>query len=235
MKKLFTPTLFAALLFTAALNVRAQTPRPKTQPPPPKELTVIAPVSVPVDQGRLQDGVYTSDYFGFSFTVKPGWVAMDAATRKAVMESGKAVVQNGAAEQKKAQIDAAMSRTAVLINVSKFDVNAPNAEFNAMLMCLAERVPTAIIKTGEDYLKASMLAFEGTAAKIEMVGVTRAEKLGGVPFTVADMKFTAGPRVIMQRYYVRIANEHVLAFIYSYVDEVDLKIADEMLKTVRFK
>jgi hypothetical protein len=49
------------------------------------------------------------------------------------------------------------------------------------------------------------------------------------------MKLTAGSRVIMQRYHVRIVSGHALAFIYSYVDEADLLPADEMLKTVRFK
>lgn len=233
MKKLLTPTLFAALLLATPVNVPAQTPRRKTQPPPPKELVVIAPA--PVDQGRLQGGVYTNDHFGFSFTVKPGWVAMDAAAKKSVVEAGKAVIGEGATEKKKAELDSAMSRTSVLITVSKYEVNTPTPDFNAMLMCLAERVPTAIIKTGEDYLRASMRAFEGTAARVELVGRMRAERLGGVPFTVADMKLTAGSRVIMQRYHVRIVNGYVLAFIYSYVDEVDLQPADEMLKTVRFK
>lgn len=231
MKKLLTPTLFAALLLTTP--ARAQTPKPVMPPPPPPYgLPVTKP---PIDQGRLQDGVYTSDYFGFSFTVKPGWVAMDAATRKSVAAAGMAVVEEGATAKKKAQLEASMSRTSILITVSKFDVNTPTVEFNAMLMCLAERVPTAIIKTGDDYLRASLLGFEGTAMKAELVGRTRPEKLGGVAFTVADMKLTAGPRVIMQRYHVRVVNGHVMGFVYSYVDEEDLTHADEMLKTVRFK
>lgn len=233
MKRLLTPTLFAALLLTAAADARAQTPEPRTpQPRPPYGPPGNRP---PVDQGQLRDGVYTNDHFGFSFTVKPGWVAMDAAARKSVMEAGKTVIGEGATAKKKAELDAAMSRTAVLITVSKHEVNTPSPEFNAMLMCLAERVPTAIIKTGEDYLNASMRGFEGTAAKVEVVGRMRAESLGGVPFTVADMKLTAGPRIVMQRYHVRVVNGYVLAFVYSYVDEVDLQPADEMLKTVRFK
>lgn len=233
MKRLLTPTLFAALLLTTAAGTRAQTPEPVMPPPtPPFGPPATRP---PVDQGRLKDGVYTSDYFGFSFTVKPGWVAMDAAARKSVMEAGKAVMEEGATAKKKAEIDAGMSRTVVLLTVSKHHVNTPSPDFNAMLMCLAERVPTAIIKTGEDYLKAAMRAFEGTAAKVELVGSMRAERLGGVPFTVADMKLAAGPRVVMQRHHVRVVNGYALVFIYSYVDEVDLQPADEMLKTVRFK
>lgn len=235
MKKLLTPALFAALILTTAADARAQTQRRKTRRPPQKEIAVIAPVLAPVDQGRLQDGVYTNDHFNFSFTVKPGWVAMDAAARKAVTEAGKAIVEEGATEKKKAEMEAAMSRTSVLISVSKYAVNSPTTEFNAMLMCMAERVPTAVIKTGDDYLRASLLAFEGTAMKAEIVGRTRVERLDGVPFTVADIKLSAGRRVIMQRYHVRLVGAHILAFVYSYVDEVDLLPADEMMNTLRFK
>lgn len=234
MRRLLTTTALTALLLTAAAPGRAQTPR-RMKPPPLKEVVVIAPKQVPVDQGRLQDGIYTNDYFSFFFTVKPGWVAMDAAARKTIIEAGKAVVKEGTTDKKKAQIDAALSRTTFLINVSKYDVSMPRPEFNALLMCMAERVPTAIIKTGEDYLKASLHGFEGTAARMELVGRMRVEKLGGVDFTVADMKLTAGPRVIVQRYYARVMNEYALVFVYSYMDEEDLKALDEMLATVRFK
>jgi hypothetical protein len=160
---------------------------------------------------------------------------MDAATRRSLMEVGKGAVEKGATEQTKAQLDDALSRTAFLISVSKYDVNRPAPEFNTILMCSAERLPTAVIKTGEDYFNAALHVFDGTSTKVELVGRMRAEMLGGAALTVADMKLTVGARVFAQRCYVRVVGEYVLTFIYSYMDEKDLKALDEMMKTVRFK
>jgi hypothetical protein len=235
MKRILTTTLIAALSLSAAVTARAQTRRRKAPPPPPKEMAVIAPAQVSIDSGRLEDDTYSNDFFGFSFSVKQGWVALDAATRKVVMEAGREVMQEGVAPKKKAQLDAAMGRTDILISVSKYDVNTPRPEFNAMMMCMAERVPTAVIKTGRDYVAAALRALNETAAKAELVGRARDVTLGGTPFTVADVKLTVGPRVIAQRYYVRLMKGYALAFSYTYLDEEDLGALDEMLKTVRFK
>ena len=225
---LSTNTLAALILLAAAAAGRAQTG--KTQPPPRPPGPPVA-----VDQGRLAGGIYSNDFFGLSFGVKEGWVAMDAATRKKMMDAGRAVLEDGLAQKKREQMDAAMARTVFLISVSKYDVNTPSPEFNALLMCMAERVPTAVIKTGPDYVATSLRALNETAAKAELVGRVRAETLGGAPFTVADIKLMAGPRTVAQRYYVRLVKGYALVFVYTYVDEADLPALEEMIKTVRFK
>lgn len=228
-------TLTAVLSLAAAGTSRAQSESRKAAPPPPTVQIEVPSTRIPVDQGRLVGGTYSNDFFGFSFTVKPGWVAVDAATRKSLMKEGQAIVQEGIDARKKAQIDAAMTRTSILINVMKYDVTTPRPEFNAALICLAERVPTAIIKTGEDYIKASLRAFHGTNAKMELTGPMRAAKIGGATFTVADVKLTAGARAVAQRYYVRLMKGYALGFVYAYADDEDLEAFDEMIKTVRFK
>jgi hypothetical protein len=103
------------------------------------------------------------------------------------------------------------------------------------MLCLAERVPTAVIKTGADYVALMRRTLEGTAAKAEMTGPTRTERLGGVAFTVVDMKLSAGPAVTAQRYYVTIMKGHALVLAYTYLDEADLKTFDEVVRSVKFK
>jgi len=236
MKRVPTITVLTVLILAAAAPALAQKPRGKAAPPPPKEIVVIAPVErVPVNQGRLEGDTYSNDFFGLSFSVAPGWVAVDHTTRKSIQKEGMEVIAEGASEKKKAQLDAAMARVFVLLNVSKYDVNTPRPEFNALLSCIAERVPTAVIKTGGDYIAASLRAFNGMNAKAEVVGRLRTETVGGLPFTVADIKVTAGPRVIAQRYHVRLVKGHALVFIFAYMDEEDLKAYNGMIRSVKFK
>lgn len=235
MRLLQATPLIAALLLVAA-DARAQSGGQKSAPPPLPQMSVEAPfVQMPVDQGRLEGGTYMSDFFGFSFSVKPGWVAVDAFTRKALLAQGRAEIEKGVSASRKAQLDAAVSRTHVLVNVSKHDPLIPTAEFNAALLCVAERIPTAIIKTGQDYITASLRTLNSTNAKVELTAPLRTEKLGGLPFTAADVRFEAGPKVVAQRYYVRLTKGYALCFIFAYVDDEDLKAFNEMLKTVRFK
>lgn len=232
MKRLLSPTLFAFVILAAASAGRGQTSPPQVQPPPPPR-----PLATPqaLDPGRLEGGVYSNDFFGLSFAVPRGWVAQDIATQKAIMEEGKTALGQGATERKKAQLDAAAARTVTLLSASKYDPRTPAPDFNAMLQCVAERVPTAIVKTGADYLTLSLRTMQGTAAKVEMVGPVRTEKVGGVTFAAADIKMSLGAAAAAQKYYAALMKGYALVLIYSYVDEADAKTFEEVLKSVRFK
>lgn len=236
MKRLLTATLISALSLAAADAARAQAGG-SNQPPashgrlPP----VNVPSQVPVSQGWLEGGTYTNDFFGLSLTVPPGWVALDVAAQQAVLNAGREVIEDGATQRKKAGIEASINRTHFLLSVSKYDLNKPPQGFNAMLSLVAERVPTAVIKTGEDYIAAMLRTAQGSAAQIELSGATRTERFGGVPFTVADAKLTTPSAVAAQKYYVTIRNGHALLFGYTYVDEADTKAFAGIMNSVKFK
>jgi hypothetical protein len=236
MKRLLTTTALTALLLATAAPGLAQKPRRRSAPPPPpKDMAVIAPIQVPVDQGRLEGGVYTNDFFGVSFATPKGWFTQDAEAKKRIMDNGMEVVGEGATARKKAAMEAAMNRTHFLLSVSKFDPAHPTTDFNALIMCFAERVPSAVIKTEAEYINLSMRALQGTAAKATMTGPVRTVKVGGVNFGTAEVKMTIGPMVAVQKYYVRLMNGHALALVYTYVDEADLKRFEELLASVKFK
>jgi hypothetical protein len=235
MKRLLTTTVLTALLLATAAPGLAQTRRRKSAPPPPKDIAVIAPVQIPVDQGRLEGGVYSNDFFGISFTTPPGWFTQDAEAKKRIVDNGMEVVGEGASARKKAEMEAAMKRTYFLVSVSKYDPSTPGTDFNALMMCIAERVPSAIIKTEAEYIRMSLRALQGTSARATMAGPVRTVKLGGVNFATADVKMTLGPMVAVQRYYVRLMKGHAFALVYTYVDDADLKPLEELLASVKFK
>lgn len=191
--------------------------------------------AVPVDQGQLKAGTYTNDFFGVSFSIPESWIAQDMATKQAIMNTGKDVIRQGSSQQKMEALEASMKRVYFLLSASKYELGKSGPAFNAQLACMAERVPTALVKTGEDYLTGMINITQGTAAKIELNRPMRREKVGGVFFTVADVTLTTPAGVSAQRYYVTIRKSHALLIGFTYVDEVDLKTFDDTIKSVRFK
>ena len=238
MRRILTQTLLSILFVVAAAEVaRAQSTQQKTDPPPPAPKVVLGnPAgSGTVDLGRIVDGTYSNDFFGFSFTVPKDWTVLGAADNKKILDKGKEIVEEGTSERKKEGLDASLTRTNFLFTASKYPQGTTGPGFNALMMCIAERVPTAVVKNGADYITLMQRAFEGTAAKLELTGPMRTVNVGGVPFTVADVKLTAGPVVTVQKYYVRITKGYALAWAYTYFDESDLKTLDEMIASVKFK
>lgn len=231
MKRLLTQTLLSILFVTAAAGgvVRAQTSQRPDPPPPASDAT-------PFGQSKVEEGNYSNAYFGLSLTLPKGWLVLNADDNKKIMDTGKELAEEGASDQRKAMLDASLKRTGFLVNAAKYQPGTTrSAEFNALFMCLAERVPTAVIKTGADYLVQMQRAMQGSSAKIELTGPPRTVQVGGVAFTVADAKTTAGPVISAQRYYVTVKKGYALVMAYTYYDEADLKTFDELLTSVKFK
>lgn len=232
MRRLLTHTLLAALLVASAFaHARAQSTQQRADPPPPPRDPT---VEQSFDTGRVEGETYTNDFFGFSMTLPKGWAVMGAAENKRILDTGKEIVEEGASDKKKEGLEASLVRTHFLVTASKYPAGTTGPGFNALLICIAERVPTAIVKTGADYISVMQRTFEGTAAKLE-VGPLRTQNVGGAAFTVADVKMTAGPAITAQRYYIRITKGYALAMAYTYYDEADLKTLDDLLGTVKFK
>lgn len=238
MKRALTQTLLATLFVAStAFAARAQSTQQKDDPPPPPPAPIVygdPKVEQPFDTGRLEGESYSNDLFGFSMTLPKGWVVFGADENKQIMDAGKGLIEESANDKKKQVLEAAVTRTHFLVTASKYPKGAAGSGFNALFLCIAERIPSAIIKTGADYISAMQRTFEGTSAKFE-VGPLRTQKVGGTDFTVADVRMTTGPVITAQRYYVRITKGYALMLTYTYYDDADLKTFDELLGTVKFK
>jgi hypothetical protein len=236
MNRQLTNALLTLALIAAAVPARAQTG--STQPPPRPAARIVptdANGQPNVEQGRLEGGTYTNDYFGVSFNVPPGWVAQDAVMKQRIIDTGKEIVGRGANDKKVEGIESSLKRTHFLLSISKYDLSKPPPGFNALIMCMAERVPSAVIRTGEDYIASMVKMTEGTAAKIELNGPVRTERVGGVPFAVVDAKLTTPSAVAAQKYYVMVKDGYAFMLGYTYIDETDAKAFADVIKSVKFK
>ncbi len=233
MRRLLPPALVAVSLLAAAHVCRAQTGKAKPPPAP------IAQIELPrgrvrADQGRLEDGTYSNDFFGVSFSIPRGWVVQDVATQQALLAASKEIAEEGATERKKRELEASLRRGFFLLSVSKYALGAPAPAPNAQLVCMAEG-PLPVGMTGDDYLAAVLKLAPGTGAQVELTAPSRTEGIGGVPFTAADVRLTTSRFVVTEKYYVTVRRGYALMCTYAYRDEADLKALDEILKSVRFK
>jgi hypothetical protein len=228
MKKLINTSVLTLLLLTAAAGQTG--PAQQGPPPPPAPLE-----AEQTDPGRLEGEKYTNDFFGVSFSVPRGWYVQDSAARRATLEMGKDALTANADQRKKAQMEAVVARTNVLVSALKHSPYAVTPGFNAHFACVAERVPTAVVKTGADYIQMSLAVTRGSPIKMELMGRMRSERLGGRLFTAADVKTTLPQGVVVQKYYVMLNKGHALTFIYSYSDETDLPALKGILGSVAFK
>lgn len=228
MKKLISTSFVTLLLLaTAAGQTR---PAPARQGPPP------APAGPQtVDPGELEGERYSNEFFGISFSIPRGWFVQDSAQRRATLEMGKDALAANADQTKKAQMEAVVARTNVLLSVMKHSPYAFSASFNAHFACISERVPTAVVKTGADYIRMSLDIARGSPVRMEMVGPVRSERVGGRVFSTADVRTTLPQGVVVQKYYVLLSRGHALSFIYSYSDEADLAPLKSILGSVAFK
>lgn len=216
MTKLLKATLLSLLLLNAAA---AQ------QPEPP-------PAVKPFDLGRVEGRRYTNDSFRISLAVPEGWVVQDQQQSRVMLEMGKDAVFGGADQKTKAAADAGLARTAILFSASKLPPGS-TAGFNAGMALVAERVPTAVVKTGDDYVRMMQRVAQGSPVRMEVRGPLRVERIGGAGFTAADIRLTTPAGVAEQKYYVRVADGYALCLIYSYVDEADLPALKAILDSVR--
>lgn len=236
MKRLLTQTLLSILFVIAVASavVRAQVTPRKSDPTPP--LRVVAPTAeTPFDKSKVEGGKYLNDFFGLSFALPEDWVVLSNDDNKRILDKGQELVEEGASERKKRMVEASRQRGGFLVNAAKYSPGSVRPEFNALLMCMAERVPTAIIKSGADYVAQMRHVLEGSTAKMEVTGRPRTAKVGGVVFTVVDLKVTAGSIVAAQRHYVTVRKGYALVIAYNYYDDEDLKTFDELLASVKFK
>jgi len=228
MKKLISTSVLTLLLLATAAG---QTRPAQEEPPAPP-----APLEAgQVDPGRLVGEKYSNEFFGLSFSVPRGWFIQDSAARRATLEMGKDTLTANADQRKKAQMDAVVARTNVLVSALKHSPYSVTAGFNAHFACIAERVPTAVVRTGADYINMSLAVALGSPIKMELMGRMRSERVGGRLFTAADVKATLPQGVVIQKYYVLLNKGHALTFIYSYSDETDLPALKGILASVAFK
>lgn len=229
--RLIPATIFLVLMTFGLAPGQAQSGGPPPPPPPaPKETP-----PAPIDPGRLEGSRYVNDFFGVSLSVPEGWAVQDSSRRRAMVEKGRELAESSADERKRAAIEAGLTRVTVLVSAYKYPPNAPAPGFNANFTFLAERIPTAVVKTGADYFDLMLRTVQGSQMKMEPTGAGYTVKAGGREFYVRDVRVTYPWGVAAERFSVTLAKNYALVIGYVYMDQEDVKTFDELMRSVTFK
>lgn len=223
-----------ALLFSLGAQASGQS-RPPVKTDPVARPSIILPDDDPqaTKTGKLVGSVYTNDFFRFQLTVPDGWHVADAEGVAQIGERG-AEAMSGGSPEKKAQASAAYQRTLKLITIGKL-VQDEKGDSTALLIVGAEQVPSWLITSGRDYNNVVKRQMLNTPMKYEIDETMGTESVGGVEFTVMNVRSETSTGVLVkQRFYSAIRHGHALFFVTTYVSDKGDKDLAEVLKTVKF-
>lgn len=225
-----TKIIRVALLFTSlALGAEAAPAQAQPPPPPPP-----APLQVkPPDVGRLEGVNYVNDFFGLSLAVPQDWIFVGGAQRNAVMDESVKLLKSEDARRQQ-QLEASVRRSTILLGLTKLPPGSTES-FNASFMLVAERVPTAVMKSGADVIRAMEEGLKSTPIKAEFQGPIGTERINGADFGVATVRTTMPHGVYMQKFYVTVRKGFALQFVYTYFDEADVPTFEALIKSISLK
>lgn len=183
--------------------------------------------------GKVKGSTYSNEYFGISFTAPKGWIIFDLETMKAMRESARALFRDEKDARVKRELEATLERTTPLFSASKLPPGTTGS-FNTTLVCAAERIPTAVVKTPRDYytiMLHSMKLSQGVT--IEVVNHFHLNRICSKNFVIYTLKVTSHVGIVIQKQIIAIKDSYAFGIVFTYLDESDTKAFDEMLNSIR--
>jgi hypothetical protein len=107
---------------------------------------------------------------------------------------------------------------------------------NSSFMCMAEQKPPGVGGvTGSDYLTAMMKVFKYPTVPMTAQDQPHPEIVGGVEFSVLNVKVGNPSKEIPQRYYAYVIKDYALVFIATVFDEGDWKKIAEIVSSIKVR
>lgn len=226
MKLFLLATLTLAVSLTLELTTFAQ--RGDQAPlPPPKPQQATEPV---LDLGKVEGSTYTNRYFGISLKAPKGWTILDVSATS-MRQNAKDLVRDEKNQNFKRGMEESVDRTTALFSAFKLP---QGSQFNAVLVCLAERVPTAIVKTPRDYYNLMLNTFKlSEEVQVEVIEPFRTKKIGAKEFGTYTIKLSTNAGVLMQKQLITVKSAYALGIVFNYTEESDLRSFDETIDSIR--
>lgn len=164
------------------------------------------------DNGKVTDGVYRNDFFGFSYTVPEGWMVHGEETQKVMMETGKDLVA-GDDTTKRRMLDTASKRTYQLLTVFEYPFGTPGKP-NRGIQMIAENVAFAPgIQSGKDYILTVDHNLSSSQVQVQPDDEPVEQQISGVSFYHQTLSIKIGDKVVYEIIYSTVLRRHVVSFI----------------------
>lgn len=181
-------------------------------------------LSNPILAGRLENGIYTSEYFGFSIKVPVGWRVADDRDMVDVREHGRNVLSTMSSP-------VVPKQTSERKTLFLFSSKPLGADENYMMNCTPIRMPPGTSIGQFAMFGEKLLTQPGTGYSI--IKKSYPLKIGENMFQSFDMKRQLGEMEYFQSVYLIMKKGHVLMFTATY-DGSGNSTALEALNSIKF-
>lgn len=232
MKRVLFATLLLAAVLIGAPATFAQGSGGKSSPPPSNPLP--SPDSL-LALGKIEGSTYTNQYFGISFTAPRGWTILDIEVMKEAREKAKDVFRDEKDPKIKREMEATVDRTTPLFSASKLP-RGTTGSFHAVVICAAEQIPTAIVKTPNDYYTLMLHSLKlSQGVNVEVVQPIQTKRIGATDFGIYTLKITSNMGIMLQKQMVAIKAPYAFGIVFTYIEESDTKAFDELISSIKAK
>ena len=187
------------------------------------------------DYGKIENGVYTNDYFDFNIPVPQNWDVRNDEQVQQLQKKGSGLI-SGNNKELEAKIDEADVNTIVLLTVFKNKEDTSAVKFNPSFILLCENLQgSPDIKKGKDYLDHAKYLMQQSKMPYQFTPEYFTEKVGNKEFDRMDAVLDGQMGGIQQSYYSIIDKGYALSIIISFVD-ADQKIELKgIINKIKFK
>jgi hypothetical protein len=186
------------------------------------------------DYGKIENGVYTNNYFNFEIPVPSNWAVQNKEQVKQLQKTGEELV-SGNNKELGAKIKAADVRTAILLTVFKNNTDAVTDKFNSSFIILSENLGGMPIKKGSDYLAHAKGIMQQSNMSYQFAPDYASEKVGNKEFDRMDVSLNDQAGNVQQSYYSIINKDFALSIIISYADAEQKTELKDIINKIKFR
>lgn len=186
------------------------------------------------DYGKIENGVYTNNYFDFEIPVPANWAVQNKDQVQQLQKTGEELV-SGNDKELGAKIKAANVRTAILLTVFKNKTDAVTDKFNSSFIILSENLGAIPVKKGSDYLAHAKEIMQQSNMSYQFAPDYSTEKIGNKQFDRMDVSLGGQGQNVQQSYYSMIDKNFALSIIISYGDDQQKAELKNIINKIKFR
>jgi hypothetical protein len=187
------------------------------------------------DYGKIEKNKYTNAYFNLEITLPDSWYIQSKSENDTLMAEGMDLMKKNKEEAKKS-LEIAKITTANLLTLFRYKPGT-NATYDHSFILLAENLGNnGILRTAEDYLKATRTQLASTQLKYYFLQEDYPEiNIAGKHFKALRTRLEYEGTNIYQNYYTSVQHGFALSFIISWVGLEQKNELEKIISSAVFK
>lgn len=186
------------------------------------------------DYGKIENGVYSNNYFDFEIPVPDKWVVQNQEQVKQLQKQGEDLIA-GNNKELAAKVKAANVGTAILLTVFKNKTDSNINEFNSSFIILAENLGNSGVKKAEDYLVHAKAIMQQSSISYQFSPDFFSERIGNKEFEGMNTAMNSNGVTVQQVYYSMIDKNFAVSMIISFARDEQKRELKDIINKIKFK